>query len=107
MNSITSDIFLAVIMVVTAVFLIAWFLRYKAGASERRLQEMLERCGVNPELIATGDTQAIIREVRRQCRKCQTEAVCERWLVGIETGDNSFCPNARTIELLAKSSQPV
>ena len=104
MNSTSYDLIIALIMVVTAVFLVAWFLRYKAVTSEKRMRGMLERCGLDPELIATGDTQAINREVRRQCRKCQTEAVCERWLAGAAAGDNSFCPNAHTFEILSKSS---
>ena len=104
MNPIISEIIFALIMVMTAVFLVAWFLRYKAVASEQRMRGMLERCGLDTELIDSGDTQAIIREVRRRCRKCQTEDVCERWLAGAETGNNSFCPNAQTIEILTKSS---
>ena len=99
-----SDILIALVLVVTAMCLVAMFLRYKADSSERRMRSMLERCGLDPELIAKGDTHAIMREVRRRCRTCQTEAVCERWLAGKETGENSFCPNAETFEILAKSS---
>lgn len=99
-----SDILIALILVVTAICLVAMFLRYKADSSERRMRSMLERCGLDPALIAQGDTHAIMREVRRRCRTCQTEDVCERWLAGKETGENSFCPNAATFEILVKSS---
>lgn len=104
MNPTTTDLIIGFSMLVIAVFLVVAFLRYKAGASERRMQGMLERCGIDPGIIASGDKQAIIREMRRHCHKCQSEDVCERWLSGEETGANAFCPNAKTFEVLSKSS---
>ena len=103
MNPTFNDLAIALIMVAVAVYLVVMFLRYKAGTSEQRMRGMLERCGLDPDLIATGDTRAIISEVRRLCRKCQNEAVCERWLTGEESGENSFCPNALTFEALIKN----
>ena len=104
MSSTYIDIIIAVLFVATAIFLAAWFLRYKANNSERRMRTMLSRCGLDPEIIELGDVVAIMREVRRRCQKCQSEAVCERWLNGEEAGENSFCPNARAFEIMAKSS---
>ncbi|MBF8269278.1 MAG: hypothetical protein HW386_987 [Gammaproteobacteria bacterium] len=104
MNTISYDTLIALVMVAAAIVLVAWFLRYKANNSDRRMRNMLERCGLDPETIDHGDVMAIMREVRYHCQKCQNEAVCERWLKGEETGDNSFCPNARTFEILLKSS---
>lgn len=104
MNTSSAEIFIALIMLAAAVILVGWFLKYKAEASDRRMRGMLERCGLDPGLINSGDVPAIMREIRRRCHKCQSEAVCERWLKGDEAGENSFCPNARTFEILLKSS---
>jgi len=104
MNPTTTDLIIGLCMMAIAAILVAAFLRYKAGTSERRMRGMLERCGIDPVIIASGDKQAIIREVRSHCRKCQSEDVCERWLSGEETGENAFCPNARTFEVLSKST---
>ena len=99
-----TEIVVAIIMVAIAYSLVILFLKYKDDTSERRLKKMLLRCGLNPETIEQGDTEIIIREVRARCHKCQTEDVCERWLDGQETGENTFCPNAETFEALAKNT---
>lgn len=99
------DISIAIILVTVAIALVALFLRYKAGASERRMKEMLQRAGLDPEIATQADSESIIREVRRLCRKCQSEDLCERWLAGEVGGDNAFCPNAQVFEEL-KRGQP-
>ena len=99
------DISIAIILVVVAIALVAWFLKYKAGTSERRMKEMLQRAGLDPEIAIQDDSESIIREVRRRCRKCQSEDICERWLAGEEGGDNAFCPNAQVFEELNRASQ--
>jgi hypothetical protein len=98
-----SDISITIILAVVAITLVAWFLRYKSNTSERRMTRMMQRLGLNPDLVNQEDTEAIISEVRSRCRKCQSEAVCERWLEGIESGDNTFCPNAQVFEELKSS----
>ncbi len=99
------DISIAIILVVVAIALVAWFLKYKAGTSERRMKEMLQRAGLDPKIAIQDDSESIIREVRRRCRKCQSEDICERWLAGEEGGDNAFCPNAQVFEELNRASQ--
>ena len=99
------DISIAIILVVVAIALVVWFLRYKAGTSERRMKEMLQRAGLDPEIATQADSESIIREVRRRCRKCQSEDLCERWLAGEEGGDNVFCPNAQVFEELNRAGQ--
>ena len=99
------DISIAIILVVVAIALVAWFLKYKAGTSERRMKEMLQRAGLDPEIATQVDSESIIREVRRRCRKCQSEGLCERWLAGKAEGNNDFCPNAQVFEAL-KSTRP-
>lgn len=73
---------------------------YMAVASERRMRSMLQHAGVDPIVLESGDTGKIIREIRRRCRACSTEAVCERWLSGEEQGGNDFCPNANVFATL-------
>ena len=102
MNVSGTEIIVALIMIAIAYSFVILFLKYKDDTSEKRLKRMLHRCGLDPETIEQGDAEAIIREVRARCRKCQTEAVCERWLAGEQGGENSFCPNAQTFEVLAK-----
>jgi len=99
------DISIAIILVAVAIALVTWFLRYKTGTSERRMKKMLQRAGLDPEIANLVDSASIIREVRRRCRKCQSEDLCERWLAGEEGGDNIFCPNAQVFEELNRASQ--
>ena len=99
------DISIAVILVVVAAVLVTWFLKYKAGTSEIRMMRMLQCAGLDPEFARQADTETIIGEVRRRCRKCQSEDLCERWLAGREEGSNIFCPNAQVFEELKRASQ--
>ena len=91
----------AIALIAVAATAVAWFLRYKAHASDRRLVGMLKHAGVNPAITESNDAAAIIREIRRRCRRCQSEDVCQRWLAGGRVGGNDFCPNAQALELLA------
>ena len=99
------DISIAVTLVAVAAALVAWFLKYKAGTSERRMMRMLQCAGLDPEFARQADTESIIGEIRRRCRKCQSEDLCERWLAGLEKGDNIFCPNAPVFEELKRASK--
>jgi len=91
---------IAIILVgLTAVFVL-WFLDYKSGSSRRRMMQMMQRAGLNPAIVDLDDTASTIRNIRHQCRKCQSEDLCERWLAGEEEGDNAFCPNAEVFEEL-------
>ena len=76
---------------------------YMVASSGRRMMNMLERVGLNPAIAASGDTQAIMKEIRQRCRICNAENVCERWLVGEESGENEFCPNAAVFESMKKT----
>ncbi len=100
-----SEISIAVILVVIATALVVWFMKYKASSSERRMMQMLQRSGLDPDIATQGDTEIIIKEVRRRCRKCQSEGQCERWLAGVEEGGNVFCPNAQVFEELTQASK--
>jgi hypothetical protein len=100
MNPTLFEISVAIVMVAVSVALLVWIVRYMAAASKRRMTRMLKRAGLDPELAAHGDAEAIIKEIRRRCRRCPSEALCERWLAGEEKGDNSFCPNVRVFDIL-------
>ena len=99
-----SDISIAVILVTVAAALVFWFLKYKANSSERRMMQMMQRIGLDPELATQGDTESIFKEVRSRCRRCQSEGQCEMWLVGAKDGGNVFCPNAQVFEELKQAS---
>jgi hypothetical protein len=95
---------------VTAIFLVGVTLalvlairRYMAYLSERRMLRMLECVGLDPAIAWKDDTQAMMKEVRQRCRSCATESVCEKWLAGIEGGENTFCPNAKVFAALKNS----
>jgi hypothetical protein len=92
----------AIVMAGVAVILFYMYRRYLAANSERRMQEMLQSVGIDPELAASGDTGSIMKEVRQRCRSCTTEDVCERWLSGDEESENDFCPNSMVFETLKK-----
>ena len=102
MNPTLIELVIAMMMIAVVAILIIWFQRYKAGASERRMKQMLKNAGLDPEIAIHATTEVIIREVRSRCRKCQAEDVCERWLAGKETGENDFCPNAGVFQMLAE-----
>lgn len=104
MNPTLFEIGVAVFMVAVSVALIVWFSRYRAAASERRLMQMLTRAGVESEVARRGDTEAIIKDVRRRCLRCRSEDLCDRWLAGKVEGDHSFCPNAQIFRTLTKTT---
>lgn len=94
------------LMVIVAVGMVVALRKYLSRTSERRRLAMLEALGLDPALATSGDMPAIMRDVRKRCEHCQSEALCERWLKGEETGGNEFCPNARVFEILRKYSSP-
>ena len=96
------QIVIGITMVAAAIALVVLFARYKTGGADRRLQNMLKQAGVNPAIAASKDAEAIMKEVRRRCSRCQNEDVCERWLAGDDTGASDFCPNAQVFEALAR-----
>jgi len=99
------DFGLAAMLVVAALLLAAWFLKYKASRSERRMQRMLKKAGVHPGILDEADTESVMAAVRQRCEKCQAEDVCERWLDGTVQGENDFCPNAEVFRTLKKRGQ--
>ena len=93
----------AVLMVGVAFALIIIFRRYRITASERRMVSMLERIGIDPDIVSSADKETIMREIRQRCRSCASEDVCERWLTGNEAGENVFCPNAKVFQTLKRT----
>ena len=98
------QIIVAISMLIVVVLLFFGLRRYQLRNSERRMLAMLESVGLDPEIATSGDMDTIMGEVRHRCQRCQSEALCERWLKGEETGSNEFCPNARVFEVLKKYS---
>jgi len=103
MNMSLTQMIAAVLMAGVAIALVYGIRRYLAAQSERRMRTMLIKIGLDPTVITSGDSQAIMREVRQRCRTCTTEDVCERWLTGEHTGGNEFCPNAKVFESMKKT----
>jgi len=99
------EIGVALVMVAIIAALFVWFAKYLGASSEKRMMRMLTRAGVDPDIVARSDNQAIAEDIRRRCRKCQAEDLCERWLAGKAGGENSFCPNARILSALATKHQ--
>ena len=97
------QIFIAIVMSGVALTLYLTIRRYMVAASERRMISMTDRLGLDPAFAASGDTKAVMKEVRRRCRSCPSEALCERWLAGKEDGDNGFCPNAEVFSALKRT----
>ena len=101
MNPTLSEIGIALFMVTVSVALVAWFFKYMAATSGRRVVRMLARAGVDPEVAGSGDAEAIMRDVRSRCLRCRSEDLCDRWLAGKVEGDSSFCPNAQIFRSLS------
>jgi len=104
MNLSLFQIVAATIMVGVALTLFLLFRRYLSAGSDRRMHAMLQRVGLDRAIALSGDTETIVREIRRRCSSCSAEGVCERWLAGREAGDNAFCPNAEVFEALKKTA---
>ena len=104
MNMSLFQIIAAIFMVSTAIALVVTFRKYKDAASERRMVSMLEHVGLDPAVASSADTEAIMQEIRRRCRTCATEDVCERWLADDEDSDNVFCPNAKVLDALQRTN---
>jgi hypothetical protein len=107
MNLTMLEISVAVIMLIVSVAMLVWFNRYLAAASTDRMTDMMGRYGLDPGIGTYGDPriEAIMKEVRQRCRKCQAEDVCERWLLGEVKGRNSFCPNEHIFRILARTAE--
>ncbi len=105
MNPTMFEIGVATVMVGVTVALVVWIRRYMAAASERRMMSMLQCAGLDPEIATQGETEAIIKDIRRRCRRCPSEAFCDRWLAGEEKGGNTFCPNARVFDMLTRTAE--
>jgi hypothetical protein len=92
----------AVLMVGVSVIIVVWFHRYRVVASAKRMMGMMARIGLDPAAAMPGgpQTESVTNEMRRRCRNCPREDLCDRWLAGKVTGPNTFCPNAQTFDVL-------
>jgi len=97
---------IAVVMVVVSVGLAIWFEKYRASASLSRRMAMMRRLALDPNIGSRDDPncEAILRDVRRRCRRCEAEDLCERWLAGEVRRRNSFCPNWRVFRRLMRKA---
>jgi len=99
---VTTQIGVAIIMVGVVVAGMVWLKSSMAAASARRMRSMMKRIGLNARTIRRSDPQTttIGKQLRRRCRRCPREALCERWLAGKVEGGNAFCPNAEAFRNL-------
>lgn len=106
MNPTIFEIEIAVAMVAASVALVVWFDRYLAAASAGRMSRMMARIGMDPSIVTGGrpPIEALVKQMRRRCRRCPSEDLCERWVAGRAKGGHSFCPNKRAFGLLGKSA---
>lgn len=104
MNPTAYEIGVTITLASMAIALVALFLYYKASATKKRMQRMLLRLGLDPNIVTDANKKTVLEGIRQRCKKCQTEDVCERWLAGKLEGDNDFCPNAEIIEILVGRS---
>jgi hypothetical protein len=91
------QLIVAAAMVALALFLVWRLVEYKRAGSDRRLRAMLTWAGIDPALVAAEASQPVLKQLRRRCRRCAAEGVCERWLSGELRGGNEFCPNAAAL----------
>lgn len=98
------QLIVAAALAALALFLVWRFVEYRRAGSERRLQSMLDWSGVSPATACAESSGVVMADVRRRCRRCQVEGVCERWLAGELKGGNEFCPNAAALATLARNT---
>ena len=98
------QIIAAITMLVVTGALFFAYRNYLAANSERRMLSMIDSIGLDPAIAPSSGLETIMRDVRRRCRSCTSEDVCERWLTCNEKGDNDFCPNSKAFTVLKKYS---
>jgi hypothetical protein len=102
MNLSTMQLFGVIAMLAATVALVFAYRNYLAVNSERRMLSMIDSIGLDPAIASSSDLETVMSEVRKRCRSCPSEDVCERWLTCNEKGDNDFCPNANAFAALQK-----
>lgn len=106
LETLDARMFILAVMAVAMIIAVPWVLWRHFAASSRRMNVMMTRVGLNPGLAVQGDglTRAVLAEARILCRRCPSEALCERWLSRKGVGSNAlcpaFCPNAKTFRRL-------
>lgn len=98
------QLFAAAAMAILVIALVVVYRSYLVASSERRMRRMLISVGLDPALANRQTADDLMAEVRRRCRQCNAESVCERWLDGVESGGNGFCPNAAIFDALKGAS---
>ncbi len=95
----------AILLVAVNVALLVWFHGSVSAASARRTMGMMKRVGLSPETASRDDaaTKALVKEIRRRCRRCPREDFCDRWLAREVEGDNAFCRNAQRFGVLGEA----
>ncbi len=109
MDPILFQAYLPVFAILMGIVIAVVYFSHMRSASAGRMTRMMERVGLDPSIatrtypqtLAYPLTEAIMKRVRRRCRGCPCEGLCERWLDGAVKGANSFCPNAETFRILA------
>lgn len=98
----------ALVMVAASAAMVTWFRSYLANASDNRMARMMLRLGIYSRMAAVGDLQTVslMKEAKARCRRCPSEALCERWLAGKAGGKNAFCPNAPVFRMLSGTAGP-
>ncbi len=102
-NTIIQTVGIVAVLIGVAIAFLA-FRNYVAADARRRRSAMLEAVGLDPVIASIGDLERIMSEVRQRCERCQSEALCERWLRGEEPGGNDFCPNKPVFDVLSRLS---
>jgi len=104
MDPTTSEITIALFMVLIPVALLLWFERSEAAATVTRMVRMMSRAGLDTRIATRGSLRArtIMKDARTRCGRCNCEDRCELWLDGKTEGENTFCPNARVFGMLAR-----
>jgi hypothetical protein len=100
MDSTALELITALAMLALPTALIVWFFKNLASESERRMTLMMDRVGL---VAASLDDQRDITDARARCRRCPCEGLCERWLSGEVSGENTFCPNASAFDRLVRT----
>jgi len=78
MNLSAMQLFGVIAMLAVTVALVFAYRNYLAVNSERRMLSMIESIGLDPAIASSSDLETIMGEVRKRCRSCTSEDVCER-----------------------------
>jgi hypothetical protein len=83
-----------------------WPMLKEVLRSQKLMDDMMERCGVDTLALIRSDEGRSFAEARAECRWCLSARTCGEWLLALGgelASPPDFCPNASLFRVCLKS----